>query len=359
MRWQRALGCVAVMATSVSAAPLVSYSFENGLATWDKVGSGSPLAVQTKVAHEGSALEAVYTIDAQNPVGGAGVLVAPRLATAKSVRFRLRSTAGVAVAVAFKENDGSQYQSLLTSPADTWSEVDLSIDRFRLAPHTKDENIMLDLDQVNWVGVMDVSKVMPQIKVPDGERTLWIDDFSIDSDPALSAYSPDGQLPFVLDNFAGGFVPWLAFDGAVSLDKQDGALVWQYQGDKPEGTSNYIFSVLGPIPPKGPTHVLVTLSATRATQLFIVLQEEAREGRDESRYSTVIGVPASPEFKTYTLPLKEFRLVTGDNGADDNGRLDLDQVGSLVIGDLEVLNGQQPGPNKVFVDEIQLFAAKN
>ncbi|MBI5830805.1 MAG: hypothetical protein HZB16_00655 [Armatimonadetes bacterium] len=359
MRWQQALGCVAMMATAGSAAPLVSYSFENGLATWDKVGNGAPLAVQTKVAHEGSALEAKYTIDAQNPVGGAGVLVAPRLAEAKSIKFRLRTSAPVVIAVAFKENDGSQYQSLLTSPADTWSDADLSLDRFRLAPNTKDENGMLDLDQVNWVGVMDVTKVMPQIKVPDGERTLWLDDLSIDSERALTAYSPDGQLPFVLDNFAGGFVPWVAFDGALSLDKQDGALIWQYQGDKPEGTSNYIFSVLGPLPAKGPTHLLVTLSATRATQLFIVLQEEAREGRDQSRYSTVIGVPASPEFKTYTLPLKEFRLVTGDNGADDNNRLDLDQVGQLVIGDLEVLNGQQPGSNKVFIDEIQLFAAKN
>jgi hypothetical protein len=316
------------------------------------------LTVQTKMAHEGNALECVYTVDKQAPVAGVGVLVAPRLGEAKSVRFWLRTTKMAVISVALKETDGSQYQTLLTSPADAWSEVDLGVDRFRLAPGNKDENSTLDLEQVNWLGVMDITKVMPGLKSADGERTLWLDDFSVDSDPSVSAYSPDGKLPFILDNFSGNFVPYVAFDGTLTHDKQDGALVWQYTGDKPEGAMNFIFATLGPLPAKGPTHLLITLSATRATQLFVVMQEEAREGRDESRYSTVIGVPASPDFKTYTVPLKDMTLVTADGGTDENGRLDVDQVSALVIGDLEVLNGQQPGPNKIFIDEVQLFAAK-
>ena len=104
--------------------------------------------------------------------------------------------------------------------------------------------------------------------------------------------------------------------------------------------------------------IALSLSATRATQLYVVLQEEARDGQPERRYSTVIGVQASTTPKTYTLPLKDFRLVDTTGTATGAEFLNLDRVSTLVIGDLEVLNGQQPGANNVYIDEVQLFGAK-
>jgi hypothetical protein len=205
---------------------------------------------------------------------------------------------------------------------------------------------------------MDITMYVPLTKIEDGPRTLWLDEFSIEGDLPASAYSPDGKLPFVLDNFSENFIGWVAYDGALARDDREGAMVWQYSGDKPEATSNFIVANLGPLPAKGATHLLVTIASQRAAQLFVVLKEEARDGRDESRYAGVISVPASPDFKTYTIAIKDLRLDTAEGAGDENGKLDLDQVDAIVIGDLEVMSGLQPGGNKVFLDEIQLFGTK-
>jgi hypothetical protein len=358
-RWCAVLALSGWLASWAAGAPILHYEFENGLATWDKVGNAQPLTIQTKVAHAGQALECRYTVDRANPYAGPGVLVAPRLAEAKAVRFWLRTDHLAAIAVILKETGGARYQALITSPPDTWSHVDLSIDRFRLAPDSKDDNNQLDLDQVTWLGVMDITRTMPSIKAEDGPRILWLDEFSVDNDASKSAYSPDGKLPYLLDTFTDGFIPWVAFDGTLALAPKDGALVWQYPGDKADGANNFMFTSLGPLPAKGATHLLVTLSSTRATQIYLVLQTEPRGGQDQQRFSAVIGVPASPTPKTYTLALKDFHQVTNTGPGDDARHLDLSQVATLVLGDLEVMNGQQPGPNKIFLDEIQLFAAKS
>lgn len=352
------LAWAAVWQASAAAEVLLKYDFENGLATWDKLGSAQPLTVQKAVAHDGSALECKYQVDGQNRVGGCGVLVAPRLATAKSLRFWLKTDKTAVLKIQLNESTGAQYQTLITSPADTWSQVDLSMDRFRLASGAKDGNGTLDLAQVNWIGVMDITKYISDAPGVDGPRSLWLDDVAVLTDPSPTAYSPDGKLPFVIDNFAGNFITWVAGDGALSRNKQDSAMVWQYAGDKPQIKNNYIFSTLGPLPAAGPTHLLLTLSSTRATQLYVVLQTAAKAGKEEQRFSTVIGVPASPEFKTYTIALKDLHLVPGAGPAPANATLDLAECSTLVIGDLEVLNGQQPGNNKLFIEEIQLFGAK-
>ncbi|NUQ00258.1 MAG: hypothetical protein HUU35_10430 [Armatimonadetes bacterium] len=333
-------------------APLYQESFETGLAGWQAFAGKGSIATQGEHEQRPEVLCGSYTLSEKLFALGAPLGVS--VAGGRSLRFWLRTDHQALIIAGLTEADGSGYGALVVSEPNRWQEVNLSFDRLRLQQDQQDENGRLDPEQVAMAGIVDISGVLGDvIPATPGPRQLWVDAFSIDDDQAPNGYSATGELPYLLDTFDGGPLTWLAVQGEVLL--QDGRLAWSYPGAGPqEDRFAAMVGALGQLPAQGAHHLLLTVSSTRPLQLLVVLQEEARDGRDESRYLKLVDVPGGEVPQTIAITLDELTLDTHDGGGDENGRMDLEQVATLILGDLGAIAGQSPGPNTLFVDEIQL-----
>jgi hypothetical protein len=72
---------------------------------------------------------------------------------------------------------------------------------------------------------------------------------------------------------------------------------------------------------------------------------------------TVLEVPASEASTTYAVALDEVKLDTDNEGSDENGRLDLDQVSVLILGDAGVFGGAATEDNVLQLEEVELIGA--
>ncbi|MCC7492941.1 MAG: hypothetical protein IT204_11355 [Fimbriimonadaceae bacterium] len=348
-------------AVGCPAAAVYLERFENGVAGWQSVPEGGDLTVQREVAKEGSALQYSYQLAGEPPIV-VGPVSSPPL-NARSLRLQLRTSARAALAVALNEQDGSSWVSIVQSRANVWQALDIGLDRLQLSKDSRDENGKLDIAQVAHLVVIDATGLVGLLgdQTADAVRTrsLWLDDVSLETAESPTQYSATGKLPFLLDNFETDLLSWFALNGEVEPDPAKGRLLWTYTGGKPKpGQITAILGTVGPLPATGATHLVLTLQSERAMKLIVVLQEQARDGRDESRYLMLVDVPFQRTAQSLALDLTEFKLETDNGGKDENGKLDLDQIETLILADLEALAGQEPGLNSVSIEELEVIGVQ-
>jgi hypothetical protein len=350
------------VATASHAEAVLQQTFDDGAGEWQAFTADTataPLTTETQGAHQGGALVCRYNLK-NGGFYGFGTMIGQPLVGAHSLRLWLKTNQESILAIAIQEADESRYMSMLHTEANVWQDVQVSLQRFRLSDDTTDENGKLDLNQVAAIGMVDLAGFLgPLVGAgADAPRELWLDDFSVDTEDAANRYTPDGHLPYMLDSFEAGYLNWFSMMGKVTRDEQAGSLVWTYPGQQPEGRFCALLGFVGPLPKSGATHILLTLKSQHAVTLAIVLQEEKRGvDQDESRYATTLEVPASDTATTFAVPLDDLQLDTNNNGSDENGHLDLDQVSSIIIGDLGVIGGGTPDGNTLQIDEIELIGA--
>lgn len=351
------LALVAILTAALpsQAAAVFLDRFESPVTSWLALGDGVTAELQSEEAHEGQALRfqyqrgaglsAIYTLLQVPPTG------------AKALRCWLRTERPTLVYAAVYESDESGYGTMFTIPAGEWQEIELSFDRLRLAEDKVDENGQLDVDQIGGIGFADLSAFGLGKFEQSGPNTIWLDDCALTTDYVPSAYSQEGGLPFTLETFECNQRQWLALDGDLVHDPQAGTLTWTYAGTTPTATSlTAVLGAIGALPATGATHLLLTLTSQRRATMAILLQEEKRptDGQDESRYYAVFEVSGGAQPTTHAIALKDLTLDTNNGAGDENGQLDLDQVATIMIGDVEAIFAQQPGPNTIVLQAVEL-----
>lgn len=363
--WSLLTGALILLLTASAglAFDLAAYSFDQGAEGWmDFAQPDAPMTLDPQIAHSGSALKSTYTLSAATPFHGLGVMLPGGIAGARSLRFWLRTDHRALLYVGVQEDEaqwGGRYGTVLYTLPNQWHEVELSLDRLREADDTTDLNGQLDLDQVTSLFVTDVSHFLGLAGLVAAPRTIWLDEFTVLTDEVPSAYSVTGELPYMIDSFDTDLIGWIPFIGEVELDRDLGQLRWTYAPDDPPNAVGIALPALmhnlGPLPAEGASELLITIASERAAKLIIALQEDKRDGRDESAYQLLLDVPAGTEPRTFSLPLADFQLdPNGDNGTDENGQLDLDQVVVIAIVDVESVLGLA-ADNTLTVEEIQLL----
>ena len=355
MRWVLMAMCVGCLALApAGAAAVYTETFDNGLVEWKGFEGQPDVTTQEAVAKHGGALQVKYGLGKGMTSFGTPVGTPP--AGARSIRFQLRATHELALLVALGKQNGSMYASLLHVRPNVWQDCQLSLQRFRVTKEHPDTDGHLLPEQITMMGFADVTAGMfGKLRTP-GERTIWLDDLTLDSDEAPTAYTRTGQPPLTLDTFEHDWLPWLALESEQQYDTAAGTLAWKYAGAAPQpGQFCALLGGLGQLPGTGLTHLVVTLKSQRALQLAIVLQEEERGPLKECRYVKLLEVAATDDFRTIAVPLSELKLDTSNNGQDPTGKLDLTRVAALFFADVGVLGGQAPGPNTVWFKELQLI----
>jgi hypothetical protein len=366
------LALSALSLTSASAQPaaggpeaLIQWSFDDGAGGWQALDP----AAQVTVTHDaalarpdgGGALQCTYTTAA----GQFAAVMAPvdvDLSAAKSLHFWIR-TSKVAMLFAFvTERDGSRYNLPFTSLSDRWQEASLGLDELRLADDSSDENGRLDPGEIGAVAIADISsfladaaKQVPFIMAPDlGPTTLFLDDVSITAkpvEPRWKEITVGGQPALRLDGFERAPLEWFVLAGKgveVEYDqeyKTEGDYALRLQYDLPAGK---IFGALTPLPSAaiaGAKQLSLSLMSEVATTLLVELKE-----RDDSKYQTMVPLPADGKLQPYAIPLSSMKLA--DDSTDENGRIDPDQLKELTLGDLSALAGGQPQVSTLWLDDV-------
>lgn len=95
------------------------------------------------------------------------------LKRAVGLRLWLRSQYEVPLLIVLEERGGARYEHQITAPTgDKLQRIDIPLTDFLLSNETKDDNGMLDMDQLQVIGIADVSAALAG---GGGRNVLWLD----------------------------------------------------------------------------------------------------------------------------------------------------------------------------------------
>jgi hypothetical protein len=355
-RWVMAGLCAALAALPARAKVLYSETFDNGTGGWANGDQdGEAPTTSNAEAHAGAALVSHYQVGTGVPPHLLVLPSPPSLTGARAVRLWVRTAEPTLLAVFLAQQNGARYISVTATAARTWQHFEISIDRFRLSEDTADPAGHLDLSTIAALAIVDMSGVFPGARRAARQTTLWLDDIQIDDEEAPTAYSANHKLPFVLDSFDTDLVSWIPVAGSVVHDTKAGEMLWRYPPEKPENSFAAMICFVGTLPAQGARHLVLTLRSARQRHLAIILQEVKHGGQPERWYLHPTDVPAGGKAVTLTLALSDFQLDHNKN-PNDNKPLELQYVGNVIVGDIDVMSGTADGDNTLALSELLLSA---
>lgn len=206
---------------AVPAAP--HFDFEDGASGWMVLGEGGQISATTGPgSFKGgkAALKFDYDVRLVNPTAILAPVEVGALASCTKIDFWIKPSVSAPFALALQEKDGGRYAAFFTATGGAWQEVnvapaDLSLLRGDDDPVDPDDR--LDLDQVEAIGLIDVTQIFihapgPDIfKMKDGPRTVYLDDFSV-----LTTGAPAPPAVPTLDDMTSPQPQWLGL-GSLAL----------------------------------------------------------------------------------------------------------------------------------------------
>lgn len=282
-----------------------------------------------------------------------------------AISFALRTTlAGPFVCMLGEGDNGPRYTAMLWSQANQWQPFTLRLKDFTFAREgPADPDGKLDPERVAALVLIDLQAMLGQsgeantifYMEPPGEQTLLLDDLKLteavpEPIPAVPAPMISYGLPVKGMVFVGGL------DVKLTEDADDaGEPVLKVEYTVPRRTLLGIAHALKPGALSGAGAIQIRLrSSGKAT--FIVGLEEQRSPGDKSSYNTSFTLSGLDGWQTVTLPLSQFKL-DGDR-PDPDGKLDPEQVGMLMLGDLSAMAQQTDLSNVLWLDWLTTVPEK-
>jgi hypothetical protein len=349
--------------------PLIHQDFARDASGWTSFGAATanihvihdPLTVRNGK----SALAIEYESSATKPA--IAVLPIPGgLAGMKSLSAWLMADSPTAAAIFLSEKEGGRYVAVVWLEPQAWQRIELTPEDFVLAmgpADPKDPDGKLDLDQVQAVGIFDVSQIFSgllgdskapiAVDVHGGAHKLLVDDFEVGTETP-SWYKP--RTPFQIDNFLHPGVGWLTLGGVdFKLDTDGKVIPGNCLQASYQQTPDRFVVMIRPLPPmdlRTATHIAFDIASDKASTLVLSL-EEIVPGKDQGpRYSTNFeveggGKPAHREIALSSLEIDQ-------NGPPDpTGKLDLEKLKSLTLVDITAAFTQQESVNTIHLAHVE------
>ena len=342
--------------------PLVRQTFKETQGGWTVFGTTATLAVthDAPVVEPGNgALKFGYSV----AKGDLSALVFPTdigsITRAKSVKFRIRTDATTMIAVMLQEQDGGRYVAMCNAPKDRWQPIELSTDDFALAQEKddpKDPDGKLDMDRVSGIVVTDVAQMFAQsddaglrslIGVKTGSHTLYIDDFTVGADPIhTSMVTAAGDI--VLDTFAHPQLAWFGLGGG-DLSRSSGkpleGLAVKFDYHQTPNKISLLSKGIAPGTLTGTKSLSLDMASSQPAKLVIQVEET-----DGGKYNMMIDLPGGSVSNHVNLPFDAFKVA--DDSKDANGKLDLENIKTLLILDGSGIMDQADHDNTLWVGHV-------
>lgn len=315
-----------------STAPLLRTTFAEGTDGWTAVGKNSKLT-QT-VENTKQALRWDYATQK----GDLSVLMLPvpfagALGQAKILRFAVKCSAQTPLVVVLSEKNGGRYLATFSPPEGIWQNVELAPGDFLLAEgpnDPKDPNHHLDMDQVESIGLTDMTQLFLQsdnkallslFDVKPGDRHLFLSSFGVypggvaANVPGADYNEAEGRI----DTFSHPQVGWLALNAASV--KRTGA---GFQATYHQSNEHPVVLVRSFPPSLLAAKKNLSLVLTSAKPAKIMVQLEGKSG---NKWKILFDIAGQNTRKTWAFPFTEFaadeenKLVDGKTEVFDPAHL--------------------------------------
>jgi hypothetical protein len=277
---------------------------------------------------------------------------------AAALHLALQTSVSGPFFLVLRENDESTYMYMGHLQAEEWHVLDVPLAEFRLDEHSPDENGMLDLGQVEHLGVADPTYWLSQANkagtapfffVPADRRDLWIDEvqFLPQVPPRLSV----PQLPgTVMLEDCDSDTAYFTIMGGRNLRVSscpDPAIRGKSLRLDYELPLRTILAVARPLAAgalKSATGLSFAVRSGATCTLVVGVEEE-----DRSRYNKVIQLEPT-QWQTPIVRWSEMTL--SDDSKDEDEGLQPEKIRNIMIADITpILTGQETG-NTLWLDEI-------
>jgi len=279
--------------------------------------------------------------------GFPGALVVPlvdQFEDLRGISFAIATALSTPIVVNLTEGpEGPRYNCMLWCNSGAWHEYELSLDDF--IPDLNgpvDPNGVLDPSQVNVITFLDADGFLRTVAEstplfyagPPDEQTLWLDDFR------LLGHAPEAPAEEGAGVTIGHYAPPLrgfaCIGGqdvnAVSEEQADGSYALRVDYGVPPRT---LFAIMHLVPPGSLAGMgAIRLQAITNSPATLIVSMEERWGAGEQNkasYYTTVPLESTGDWETLTIPVSSFNL--GDDSTDPNGTLDMDLVGTMMVGD--------------------------
>ncbi len=275
----------------------------------------------------------------------------------RCVSFWVRTDSPSLLVVALDELDGSSYSYMVSTRAAEWHYVSAELSDFKLGDDSSDENDRLDVGEVGSIAVGDLTVLLSEHFAEhfrlagyekQGIHRLWLDEMIFSPGPKTSRHAPSGRI--VLDDLEGALEGWGCFEpglGAVShvqgageARSGAGAIEFRYRSEQ----GRLAAAARIGLNLRGLGTIAFQVRSERDVWLAAGLMEH-----DESSYVHPFQV-AGGEWIEKEIPLEAF--ILSEDSADENWRLDPDQVFTFFIADISSFAGGAEGLNAIRVDDL-------
>lgn len=346
------------------AQPFIHQTFEENDAGWQAMsvigGSGKP-----SITHDAADVKegkGALAFDYKVEKGSLAALILPTpnglLTKARAIRFWIKTDYAAPLVVSLQEHEGGRYLAMFTSPAGKWQQVELSPGDFYLsddANDPKDPDNKLDLNEVESIGIVDVSQIFAQgdanmvslLGIKLGAHRLVMDDFSVSAEPLAAAATSEKEVR--LEPMNRPQISWWGL-GALTLGQAANepldtkSLQVDYHG-APMKASGFIKRIhRGKL--VGTDHITFTCASIKPAKLMVQLEE-----RDGGKYNVMIDVPGGKKPTEFTFKYSE--LIQADDSKDANNKLDLDEVQKIVFMDVQAWVDMSERDNTLWIGGLR------
>ncbi|MCS7190142.1 MAG: hypothetical protein NZ843_00915 [Fimbriimonadales bacterium] len=265
---------------------------------------------------------------------------------AQAFRFWIKADRPALFALSLQEESGERWHAPFWVGGNAWQQVTIAHSDFILAEDTKPVNGKLDMDDVQGLGLLDVSALFlatPEAAIlfgdQSGTRMMWLDDFEF-----LSSAPPRRQDPNALDDFQRDYLVWMA-TANTTIRREAGGMRVEYNLPFP-----YIFGALRMLEPnalRDTKGVEVVIQVKTPTTLIMFVEEQ-----DGERWSATFeaGGESKPEPKR--LLWSQF-TITDDTKGKGDGKLDPAKIKLLSLADWGALTEGGPSVNNWLVQAVR------
>jgi hypothetical protein len=322
------------------------------LTGWVATGPGASVHIVNGAgqAHSGAAALALTYEVKPRQLAAAVMAATPALARMQRLHFWLKTdhACPVGVLLSEKKPGGGNYIAWVWAQA-AWQAVDLTTSDFILSDgpnDPKDSDGQLDLDQLQGVGVFDLSGFFPALAAPPADRasprTLWIDDFEALAGP------PAPSRGMTVDTFAGGDLSWITTANAdlklAPLSNPLGEAAMQASYDETDEPFPSFVRRLGNFDLSKATRLEFDIASEQEATIGIGLELKRPGAAQGPRFNLPIYPPAKREVFHVSIKLEDFQ---------GQGKLDPAQLKTLILTDTSAAGGGAMGRNTIWIGKVE------
>jgi hypothetical protein len=265
---------------------------------------------------------------------------------AQGFRFWIKADRPALFALSMQEQSGERWHAPFWVSGNEWQQVSIALADFTLAEDTKPVNNKIDMDEVEGLGLIDVSALFlatPEAAILFGDQTgtrvMWLDEFEF-----LSKAPARRATPNAIDDFQRDYLVWMA-TAYTTIRREAGGMRVEYDLPFP-----YIFGALRMVEPnalRDTKGIEVVIQVKTPTTLAAFVEEQ-----DGERWSATFeaGGESKPEPKR--LLWNQF-TITDDTKGKGDGKLDPAKIKMLSLADWGALTEGGPTSNRWLVQSVR------